>query len=449
MATFSQNQHQLLEVGKNVAKSSNATIAGLADGEIAIYTAGGTKYTEAAASAGANFKIYVGRGSSLEPIVSQVINKSMVTKVTKTLTSAATQKLQYVGYNGSSGSIVVNNNTVYRATLDILEQPETTHGGVYIKDLVYQSDSSATQAEIATGLVKNGIGSFSRETDTGISFKAICNSAVTAANGFVNNITVTKGSKVVSVAAAITWGPIPTTLAAGDFVRMGSNGSGTALTNDVYEVISVDTANLQFTIDRPVQVDSQVLTTATSDAEVITSALGVAADWGIAIVGSALTTFSTGKMLYKVANWYLGLDSDSFGTTPITDSSTPFLGTNVNKQILELEWFTRGNNGEFFRVGEPNIFTQNSMVTAGEDYDAIEIELQKDRNDSLGVAHAPQVVTLTIPTTTAKVASHYALAATADDITDVLEILLTGVPVYGGSVTSNGGALATGDLAIV
>ena len=43
-------------------------------------------------------------------------------------------------------------------------------------------------------------------------------------------------------------------------------------------------------------------------------------------------------------------------------------------------------------------------------------------------------------------APNYAIAGTTDDITDVLEDLLDGVPVYNAS--KNGTALADGDLAI-
>jgi hypothetical protein len=445
MANFSQNDHQMILVGKDVAiTASPGSPNGLADGEIRCFTPGGTVIAEGTI-ANDEFVVVLGRGSNDTPLVSPKIKKDWVKRISKKDYTAPTAQLDYVGYNGTSGSIVTNNNTVYRASIALEESPTTNHGGVYIKDMVYSSDSSATQAEIAIGLAGSGVGNFSREYDKSISFKAICNSAVTAANDFVNNITVVNGSKVVSVATAITWGAGATTLAIGDFVRMGSNGAGTALTDDVYKVTAVDTTNLNFTVDRPVQITSQVLTAASSDAEVIAAATGAAADWGVSLTGLTLD-FKLGKIDNAVAKWNLSLDADSFGATTLTNSTTATPGSGSYNQVAELEHFLNGNNGENFRTGEPNIYSYTKMAQSSETYDLIVIEFEKGRTDSLGYVNSPQSLIIAVPAADTNGAWYEGSSGTADDTTDVLEDLLEGVPAYTTQNNFDGSALTTDDL---
>jgi len=73
-------------------------------------------------------------------------------------------------------------------------------------------------------------------------------------------------------------------------------------------------------------------------------------------------------------------------------------------------------------MGEPNIFGYTSMAS-DITYRTITIEFQDGRTDSMGYVNTPKVVTLAIPSATVP---NYAVTGTADDITDVLEVLLYG-----------------------
>ena len=390
----------------------------------------------------------MGRGSSEQPLVSQKIKKDWVTKVTKKDYAADTQQVDYIGYTGSTGSIAVSNNTVYRATMNMIEGVDTNHGGVYVKDMVFESDSAATQAEIAIGLAGSGVGNFSREPKNSsgnapVEFKAICNTAASATNDFTNNVTITKGSKVFSAATALTYNGTTGTLAVGDFVRIASTLNGTlALTDSVYRVESI--SGLYVTVDRPIIEPSGTWTDAGDGTQVIPAATGASADWGVAITGQDLD-FVAGKINDRIVKWNLSLDSDAFGATTLTNSATAALGTGTYNQVAEREYFMNGNNGEFYRKGEPNIHTSTKMAVSGSTYDIITIEFEKGRNDSLGYVNSPQVVSIAVPAA-ATSGAWYANDAT-DDTTDVIEDLLDGVPAYTTANSFDGTALTTADLA--
>jgi hypothetical protein len=432
MATFSQNNHQLVLVGKDVAKTTGA-ISAINDGEIALFTPGGTMYTEATADAGDVFGIYLGK--SVGTLRSPFFSKADVTKVTRKEYSAPTEQLDFIGSNGTTGSITVLNNTVYRASLEMEGyRPNTQRGGVYVKDMTFESDASATQAEIALGLAGSGIANFSREPEQEIRFRAICDNAGVALSATTGTITATNGSKTILAATDMDG-----EMAVGDYWR-----EGTATTDDVYEIVAIDTTANTATLDRPYQGTTQVWgATAT---EYIAKATGDAANWGVSLTGQTLA-FTVGKINDKQVRWDLQLDSESFTTTTLLNSASPNPGTGTYRQVAELEYFCNGNNGEIYRNEGRNNFPFTGNAESAETYDVIEIELERGRTDSLGYVNSPQVISLFIDSGK-DTSGHYALAATTDDITDMLEDLLDGVPVYGGAVTADGGALTTGDLAL-
>ena len=441
MTNFSQSNHQQLFVGKSGVAITGTDINTLADGEVACFTLGGTIYSEASADANDPFIIAMGRTGDT-PLTSVPMRKDDVTRVSKKDYTAPTARLEYIGYTGVSGAIVANNNTAYRVSMDIKEDLETNHGGVYVKDMTYMSDASATQAEIAVGLVGSAIGNFSREAEKAITFKAINNVALAAAFDFDASMTVVNGSKVVVVGTSLAYNG-GTLAVAGDFIRIGATAtSAVALTSDVYKIVSVDSAT-QVTLDRPVQTASGVFVTGSSYNQVLTAATGVAADWGIALSGATMD-FTLGKIGYKVSNWRTSIDADSFGTTPFVVSTIQTAGSGTYEQVAELERFCNGNNGEIFRMGEPNIYSYTKMAVSTETYDLLSIELTKGRTDSLVATNNPQVVTIAIPT--GGTAGGWTLSTVTNATPDVIEDLLDGVPAYTTANSFDGSALTTGDL---
>lgn len=464
---FSQNHVQHLLIGKaSVNLSAYSTTANtpsaITVGEIAATTIGGKRYIETgssptagarevAAAAGSKFVLYkkMADGSLLK---SDVLSTDNVKKVIRKTATAATEKLEYYGYNGSTGSFEVLDENFYRIRIEVKEgYSNNDHGTTYFRHAIYESDSSATQSEITRGLAKNGNAGMSREVkntsqNAPIWFKAISNVAL--ASDFVFDatfeITGNKGSTYLNVAAATPTYNGGTVLAVGDYLRIGTaagaTGAAVALVSDVYQVKSLPSTTT-IELDRPLMTNTGAYLIADGSITVIPAATGNAADWGVALYGNAFTaptSATVGKTAYKKMDWFSGLEGST--TTTYTSSSTSTPGVNTFEQIAELEWFCQGNEGNNLRVGYPYIDPMRSEVE-NTTYETIDIIYEDLNSNVIGQHKNFKTLTLAIP------ASNPGFWTNGTDgLADVLEDLLAGVPVYGGLVTAAGGALADGDL---
>jgi hypothetical protein len=178
---FSQNQVQTLMIGKDgVAVTASAVKpSGLAVGEIGAFTRGGTKILGSSVAAGMEFVLYkeMADGTLLK---SEILSTANVEKVIRKVGTAAVNKVQYFGSNGTAGSIEALDENFYRLKIEMKEGYTTNnHGTSMVKHAIYESDGSATQYEIASGLASSGFSNFSREpknssSQAPIVFKAIC-----------------------------------------------------------------------------------------------------------------------------------------------------------------------------------------------------------------------------------------------------------------------------------
>lgn len=457
---FSQNFHSQILVGGTATKTATLAtdrVTAMAAGEIGCFTPGGFLYTEATADADDPFVITLKRSDGTFQSTG-VLTKSMVKSVTLKTAVADAEQIDYVGYNGSSGSITVANDEFYRIRIWLREGHQNNiHGTEYEKHAIYESDATATEAEIALGLVANGNANMSREPKNSsgnpfIKFKAVCSVALANDYVFDNSgfdVTVVKGSKIAYVAAATPTYNTGTALAVGDFLRMGdaTGADGVvALKSDVYKVVALPTTTT-IELDRPVQVTSATYVDNGGRITVIPAASGVAANWGVGITGQPQdfsATSSQGSVLkYQKVAWTTQLNSEAFGSTVITKDTAASLGVGQWEQVTEMEVFMNGNNGEFFRKGQPNLFSWTLQTDSAEgSYDLIILEIDETATSLVQSHHGLKQVIIAIPNTT----PDYALSGTADDFTDTLEDLLIGVPVYNG--TKNGTALAAADLNI-
>ena len=74
-------------------------------------------YTEATADAGDVFGIYLGRAAALGPLRSEFFSKADVVSVSRKAYVAPTEQLDFIGSNGTSGAIEVNNTDLLLAIL--------------------------------------------------------------------------------------------------------------------------------------------------------------------------------------------------------------------------------------------------------------------------------------------------------------------------------------------
>lgn len=414
MSTFAQNHVQQLFIGGTADKTASGTLSDANAGEICILSPSGQILTEATAAGVSAFKVGLNRGTEPD-LVSDIIETAKVKSFGLKTYTAATEQIDYIGFNGTSGSIEANNNELYYVRLYLEDlHNRSSSDGRRIKFGAYNSTASATQEAIARGITDSLIRNMSREAERQIKFERICDVAGSANTG-AGAATVTYDSKYVEFAT-----DADAQLTVGDFVRLG----GTAVTDPVYEVVAIDTANDIVTLDIPFQGESGSI--AEADTEVIANADALAADWGIKLTGLPLD-FKLGKIKYKKSRWETQVDTtEGFNQTPITKAQAASPGTGVVEIVKELEWFTQGHEGEFFRMGEPNIYDARQDAdsnVAGGGYDLIDVMFVNDEVLGIGShVSSHKHVTLAIPAT----APNYAVTGTDDDITDVLEVLLAG-----------------------
>lgn len=410
MATFNQKDIQLLFIG-TAANITTGRPTTLNDGEIGIFTPGGTRLTEASAATADEFVIMRGRGSNIDQ-VSGIIKKANIKRATRKVYSAATERIEYIGYDTSANSINAINDNTYLIHVNLFQGLTSNHGGLYIKHGVYKSDASATQAEIAAGLTGSLIANFSREADRTIKFGRVCSDAGSAVGAAADTVVGSYKSKYV-VITDVGSNSTVNAIAVGDYFRVG-----TATSAHVYKVVAstVGVTGGTLTLDIPLQEDVNLLGTT---AEFITAANAATANFGIKLTGMALP-FVAGKQHYNKVLWDLQLEN--FGTTTKTVATNASLGTGTEEQIKELEFFCNGNEGDFIRTPEPYVSTGAVRALASGNYDLIDIEIEDLYTGSIIAGPVKRVVTLAIPET----APNYAIAATADDITDVLEVLAFG-----------------------
>jgi ribosomal protein L23 len=399
MSSFSQKDIQLLFVGAAATKTTGA-IAAMNDGEIGIFTPAGARVTEATAATVDKFIIVKKTANGGIPLVSSVIKKADIKKATRTVYSAAVDQVNTIGYDGSSGAIEAVSNNDYHIRISLRANYVDNHGGLYLKHAFYTSDSSATEYEIASNLLLALDNEFLKEPERVLKAEMLCNDAGVATTGTVS---VVKGSKTI------------TTTVPGDFAVGGLVRLGTATTAAVYKINSI--VGSVITLDSPVTATTQ--TFAIAAAESVSAANAIAASFGIKMTGIA-STHVTGKLHGDLLPRYFDVTVENFRSTPAVLVTKPYAGTGTQTQVQELEWFCQGNEGDFYRIGEPNLFPKRAEATGN--YDLIHLTIQELYTGSMITNPVHKTYTLAIPET----APNYAVTGTADDITDVLEVLVYG-----------------------
>ena len=371
MATFSQKDITLLYVGKNPAALSTGGIDSLNDGEIGIFSPGGARLN-ASSAVGSKFVLAQGRAGAT-PLVSPVFSKDSVKGIKLSKAKAAQEKIDFIGYNGTSGAIEAINDNLYFVRLHMDQSLESNHGNQYIKHGVFKSDTSATQEEIATGLTKSLIANFSREPEKQLKIERVTSSTTTA-NTDSRTIQVKNG-----INAGVLSGAYAAATTIGNFIRIA---------DVAYKVVNVSGTTVFF--DVSYQGASETVSAANTLA--ITAANAASGDWGIKLSGLPLD-FKVGKIQYRKSNWVTTLEG--FGSTTLTESQKVSKGNGVAQQAAELEWFLRGNDGEFFRKGEPNIYDR-LVDTVNTNYSFVEFSFD-ELVGGLGLSKYSKNIMMLIP----------------------------------------------------
>lgn len=399
MATFSSKDIQLLFVG-GAATATTGAIAAMNDGEIGIFTPAGARVTEATAATIDRFIIVKKTANGGVPLVSNTINKKDLISVKRIVYTPQVEQVHNIGYNGTSGSIEAINDNEYHIRLSMRAEYVDNHGGLYMKHGFYNSDITTTQYEVASNLLVNLQNEFSKEPEQKILFEMLSSDAGTATTG---TVTAVKGSKTVVAS-------VPGDFQAGGLLRLG-----TATTSAVYKVASISGSNV--TLETKITGASGVY--AIAAAESVTAANAALASYGLRLTGVA-SLHVTSKLHNDLMPVTFNVGLENFGITTNVATTNARPGSGTERQVKELEWFCQGNEGDFHRMGEPNIIAARTEATGN--YDLINLQIKSLYTDSIVAGPINKTYSLAIPET----APNYAIAATANDITDVLEVLAFG-----------------------
>lgn len=409
-----------LLIGGTATKTTANYPSAMNAGEIGIFTPEGIRVTEATAATISEFIVAL-QGSDGVEYVSPVYKKADIASAKRLVYTAATAQVDSIGSNGTTGSIDAINNNLYKINIQVQELLRSNTDGRKVKFGVYESDSSATQAEIAIGLGGSLVDNFDREAEKFITFKVVTDHALDTNDTMDETVTVTNGSDRISIATDYDYNT-GTDLVVGDFIRIANTDTTVAVTDDVYRIEVINSTS-DIKLDRPYQGTSGTRTHGNNSTQAITIAEGAAANWGITMTGATLG-FVAGKENYEVVRWDTQLVD--FGTTTQNfKSSTASKGSGTVNQVAEMEWFAQGFEGEVYRENFSVTHTPRTLVDSsvtGGGYDLTTITFNSSNVVGFQDVKSPRVLTLATPAT----APNYAVTGTSDDITDVLEVLAFG-----------------------
>jgi hypothetical protein len=322
-------------------------------------------------------------------IQSDLIKQANIVAVKAIADSAGAEQVSYIGYNATAGEITATSSKLYVVRISLKEQDVTGQGQAIILNSPYKSDASATQLEVALGLVEALSRTLRRQAVPPIQAELVCNVAYAATASFDGTVTFVKGDQYVTIGTNKQYNT-GTELAVGDYVRFSDAPTTTgALTSDgIYKVIEL-TSTTVFKVDRPIEEESMTaVASAKAAATVLTAAKMASAYCGIKL-SSVARTFNLGKGPYSKVSFTIGLDSvAAFGTTPVTYSTAMSLGAGTYQQIAQLEWDLLGNDGNPY-PGDFMWSAARKLADSSTTYDQLSITYYGDHS-TMGVGGTPR-----------------------------------------------------------
>jgi hypothetical protein len=302
-------------------------------------------------------KIIKDRGANM-PLQQVVLSLPSITSYTGAAGEAATEQVSFVGNNGVTGEITGPLGSLY-SNFFIIKLEHTPNSFIYgkrpasYKYGTYQSSSSATQVEVATGLVKSLVQNFrpNRSIDWRVFPELVNNAARSGAGvGSAGFLTFTKYSKTVTASA----------LSATDVIAVGDYiSSTTGTTAGTYKVVAISGTTGNLTLDISYQGNTvsgvSAITNIATDAT-----FANASDFGVKITGI--------KQKYDVNRWRqydkvrFNTLLEGFGTDTPVENNAAFDGVAVYEQVANDEYISWGDEGQVFVDQVPPLFREQDAI---------------------------------------------------------------------------------------
>jgi hypothetical protein len=354
----------------------------LLDGEVAVCNYLNTVLDGASggaslAFAGMNaFKLIARVGNVL--IHSDLIQKGTIKNWRVTGQSAEVQQVDYVGSNGTIGSLGAIVSNLH--TIRLYVQESTIQGFMQqkIKEGFYKSAASTTQSAIALGLVNSLIANYSREPEQDLLFERVNAGSRTAVPTSADDFVFTKGSKYFS-ATDIDDATGTAALAVGDLLVIG-----TATTSPVYKITAIDAATDIGILDRAYEGASATI------ADTALKVILVAAEgsYGIKITGVD-RGFTTGYRTSAPITWKTTIDFGDSSATTVIPTTTAYPGVGTAQQVANMEKEFQADNHVYRSFVEGGVVDRAqvtpALIAAGELYDMCILEFSDKTQSGLGV----------------------------------------------------------------
>jgi hypothetical protein len=249
----------------------------------------------------------------------------------------AVQQVSTLGYDGTSGNLPSASDTSYFIKIRKNDNDAANRSQPMSLFGQYKTSGSATQEELAEGLVLNLVKNLSLEPANGYIDVDVLMDEAGVANAGAGTVTTTYGS------TQVTFGTdVDAVAVVGDYIRFDeSAGASTALTDPVYKVVAMDTTNQIMTLDRPYTGDS-LSAVAEGNAVIIANVTAVAADFGIRLVGKP-ADFDVAAFRNYYANRFTPTFSDNDFTFALTTGARN--GSGVWQQVAMDEYMSWGYEG--------------------------------------------------------------------------------------------------------
>lgn len=346
--------------------------------------------------AGDGFQIlYVDNAGKLQ--ISPVLFWNNLVSKKKVAASADTAEIVAVGYNGTTGSIEVNNGGEYLLNISYKSSTKMLGNKRIYRYGQFTADATATQYEIANGVHTSLMKSVAKDPYQMFKIEKLNSGTSTATSG--GALAVVNGSTIVttveSAGAAADAGKYSadaSTIVAGDLIRFGH---ATTKTYPVYKVVSITgggTAAATIVLDQPYQGASGSVAAANAGVVPIAS-IG---DFGLLITANdAAKPFVRGMYAFDPLRFDVGLSID-FGATAVTVIQNPAKGMGTYKDIATIEWELVGNRREPYRIAEHLVDINSSLgATVGETYTMYTLEFKEASTKVIG-GTAESFITLMI-----------------------------------------------------
>lgn len=354
--------------------------------------------TSAAAALKKSDKVQIAMGIGTgKALLSSLIEGNLVTAYKGNKYDAPVQKIQYVGYNGTSGSLPTTVSTEYRMRVAFKGANVLTTRGPWFEDAIVKTGATTTQSALAYKLVDAM--NYNYDASKYLKIERIHNGTKAVVGTATTSFTFTKGSKAVTCAGDIddATGDGAVALAVGGSIVIGATGN----TDAIYIITAIDTTNNVLTLDVPFA--GETVTLEDTALKNTTAAATAAATFGIKITGKEIEPLLNDYDQYKITNFetsfcQIGYEGTQDTVAAVVTSVSASPGNGYNRQVRELERESQSFRGWHDKT-EYYHSKPDSMVGSGINYDSISIEFSTPMTTDFGAtSYQPAIANIFIPT---------------------------------------------------